>query len=114
MTQLDCSRKWGEKKTKANAEIQTVQPALDILDLPKKRSGFLRNRLRKSQSAVMSWRRPVALRRLGGWTGPSSTFSRVTSAASRWHTAGGPGSAEEEKSPTLSVAHAERNKTKTT
>lgn len=31
MTQLDCSRKWGEKQTKANPEIQTVQPALDIL-----------------------------------------------------------------------------------
>lgn len=69
MTQLDCRRKWGEK-TKANPEIQTVQSALDILDLPKKRSRFLRNRLRKSQSAVMSRQRPVAPMPLGGGWDP--------------------------------------------
>lgn len=33
-----------EKQTKANPEIQTDQSALDGLDLPKKRSRFLRNK----------------------------------------------------------------------
>lgn len=44
MTQLDCRRKWRKNKQRQNPEIQTLQSALDIRDLPEKRSTFLRNK----------------------------------------------------------------------